>query len=454
MSVGGSALFIHLLNGTHTISPMVFDGTIDASEIHLTASGGHRPRVRLLSDDSSSQRRLTGTGHGRELQASPLLTLFTVETGAPAIHLTGLVLEGPVVVRGSQLFLVNCTLSQPPPSTTSRALQVSGSGTAYAEETVFEGNEQGAVQVTAGSLTMVGCVLRHNRATTGAAMLVTGGIVSVASTVCENNEASASGGALRVDGGTVALSDRTLLRGNKAQLGSSIHLTAQRALTYTLPAPLGRWVFALQGATTTLELGAFDADYPFACSAQPSDRTVHSPRCPVRPSEITLAERTPVPPCKQMQGLLATRTRSRPRVGRSVPISARRVSSVASRRSTPSHVRLAPTARQASPCRSAVKTDPTAAAPSCAARTSARLARLARGAAAGLPTRAPMARTTLKRAPPTSHAACHAQRTRGPSRQAQGAPTSAFASPVFFAATRLRTRPQLAPPAIPVVLAM
>ena len=127
----------------------------------------------------------------------------------------------------------------------------------------------GAIAVGAGSLTLTDSLVRSSSADTGGGMLVTGGTVHVTRCVFELNSASISGGELHVEGGHIELGDRTALFSNVAPRGRSIYfLSSSSAVAkYFLPAPLARWLFISQGITSTLEPGAIDADYPFACSA-------------------------------------------------------------------------------------------------------------------------------------------------------------------------------------------
>ncbi len=257
----GQIVHVALANGTHELAPMVLDGSFGASEIRLEADPAVRPSVRLRPEN-------TEMVSGRRHMQPASLPLFTLLSGAPLIRLAGLRLEGPLNVIGGSLQLANCTVSLNATgvASDSRALLVGG-GVVHIEGTTFENNPAGAVQVIGGNMTMVGGWIQRNRASMGGAMHITGGRVLVASTLLEANEASISGGALQVEGGLVTLSDRTLLQRNAAPTGRSVELTAAHTLFYTLPAPLGRWIFALHGDTVSLDVGAVDAEFPFACNA-------------------------------------------------------------------------------------------------------------------------------------------------------------------------------------------
>lgn len=266
-NITGHILHVSLADGVHVLPPMLFDGSMSsASEIHLEAAGeGAILRPQALATGGQLQSRRLSDGTNASAGDVPFLTLYD---GGPAIRMTRLRIEGVLVVAGGALHLSNCTLAQATTSS-SRVLRVGG-GAVHVEATTFEDNPGGAVEVVAGHLVLVGSWLRRNRASEGGAMFVTGGQVQMSSTVCEGNEASVRGGALFIEGGNVSITDRSLLLDNYAPTGRSVYLASARALvslTYTLPAPLGRWIFILHGTTASLEPGAIDADYPFACNA-------------------------------------------------------------------------------------------------------------------------------------------------------------------------------------------
>lgn len=256
----GQVVHITVGAGAHALVPTIFDGHITASAIYLTAASGITPSVSLPS--TVGRRLQTAVASAQALVAS---ALFTIVQGAPPVHMHGLHIAGPIAMQGGVLYVSNCTLAQRPLAT-SRVLQI-GDGVVYAEDTRFEDNPAGAVAVTSGNLTLVNAIFARNAAHAGAAMHVSGGYVQVKGSVFEANNASVSGGALYINGGHVALTDRTLLTGNIAPYGGSIALAVPQALTYTLPAPLGRWIFAHQGATASIDVGTIDADYPYACNA-------------------------------------------------------------------------------------------------------------------------------------------------------------------------------------------
>ena len=97
---------------------------------------------------------------------------------------------------------------------------------------------------------------------------MTNGQVLLRNSILQANQANESGGALQVDGGEVTLASGTELLDNDAPVGAAISFVAG-SLSYELPAPLGRWVFAewsSRGWLATLNPGDVDSDYPYVCS--------------------------------------------------------------------------------------------------------------------------------------------------------------------------------------------
>ena len=83
------------------------------------------------------------------------------------------------------------------------------------------------------------------------------------------NSASVRGGGLYASGGVVELSNGTLFQANTAPRGqgSSVYVASSSRVSYTLPAPISRWLFIASGRETSLDPGAISADYPFSCPA-------------------------------------------------------------------------------------------------------------------------------------------------------------------------------------------
>jgi predicted outer membrane repeat protein len=141
----------------------------------------------------------------------------------------------------------------------------------------FVGLDGGAILVTAqGTLDVASCEFRRNRADAGGAVRIAafgGGTASFANATFEGNTALEKGGALQVDAGVVVLRTGTLFKDNRVADGASSEYSQSirfsgGQLRYELPAPRAHWVFIPDGSnTSTIALGAIDADYPFPCAA-------------------------------------------------------------------------------------------------------------------------------------------------------------------------------------------
>ena len=230
--------------------------------------------------------------------------LLTLKSGAPPVYMTNLVLLGHLRVEDDSLITLTDCVIEPQSGNTGRRLSIStagravsivGGGEATLRRTILRGHEGGAIAVSGATLTLIECTIRDSKADRGGAILVTGESSSVMIVMSNftRNEGFVSGGALQVcravqtsscaarksfasahisypqvEGGLVSLSDETLIERNEARdgFGISIHLVAPGRLTYTLPAPPGRWLNMKQGATFVLDPGPEDLDFPYACS--------------------------------------------------------------------------------------------------------------------------------------------------------------------------------------------
>ena len=226
--------------GEFSLAPSLFDANMSAATIHLIGNS-------------------TVLGLTPEWRDKPLAT---VRSGAPQIYFSGLTLLAPLRVEaGGRATFRGCTFAN---MSGDRALTVAG-GTALVSGTTFEGNAAGAVVVEGGTLEMDAVSVRTNQARRGAALLVTKGTVLVRNSTLQTNRANVSGGAVQVDGGQVTLASGAALLDNEAPAGAAISI-ASGGLTYELPAPLGRWVFAEEssaGWRQTLKPGNVDSDYPY-----------------------------------------------------------------------------------------------------------------------------------------------------------------------------------------------
>ena len=142
-------------------------------------------------------------------------------------------------------------------------------------------------------------------------MLVTGGHVSIVRSEFVGNRAATAGGAIYATASTLALRDGTVLVRNNATRGHSFFVDTPTApsgseavegaaaadtntgetsspavgITYTLPAPIGRWLPLLEGQRShRLPFGALNSDYPYDCPAGSIGKTLEywsqvSPNC-------------------------------------------------------------------------------------------------------------------------------------------------------------------------------
>ena len=135
------------------------------------------------------------------------------------------------------------------------------------EEAVFENFAGGAVLLEGGSLYLNYCNFTSNNAALGGGLRVTGGYARVWGCMFLQNTATEAGGALYVHGGEVLLGLATVMLSNRAVSGEgrSIALVSG-SVTYQLPTPLGRWIFAPSG-TATIDAGLVNDNYPFPCGA-------------------------------------------------------------------------------------------------------------------------------------------------------------------------------------------
>lgn len=191
--------------GDYLLAPSLFDANTSAAEIWL-----------LGNSTAPTVLRLSPEWLGRPL--------VTVSEGAPPIYFSGLTLLAPILVEaGGHAKLLGCTLAN---VSGDRALTIAGGDAFVSAGTTFEGNSAGAVRVDGGSLEMDAASVRSNRASRGAALLVTSGIVRVSNSTLQTNTAAVSGGAVQVDGGELTLASGTVLLDNQAPAGAAISYAA------------------------------------------------------------------------------------------------------------------------------------------------------------------------------------------------------------------------------------
>jgi len=250
-------------SGVHVLAPVVMSGS----------RGAQVREILVRGEEASVELSASSSADGA---ASPMLT---VTNGAPLLRLQNLHIHGAVRVDGGQVRMENCTMTSTEGGQT-RSLSETDESSAVlpaleilANESdvvvvrsVIEDYPNGAIVLTDGTLLLDSVVLRRNRAAKGGALRVTGGRVSVLGCTMVDNSAEISGGALQVDGGDLQLGNETLLMTNGAPQGVALEFTGG-SLSYSLPAPQGRWILIPTGTTTILEPQSVDVDFPFACSA-------------------------------------------------------------------------------------------------------------------------------------------------------------------------------------------
>ena len=237
----GSPVRIHIRAGRFELAPLVFDQSTSASELWLVGE----PGAELSSD-------------------AP--TLFTLLSGAPPIHLRDLRIASPIAVDAGQLNVLRCTFvpgSGAAQQAAARALSQTGGGVAI-EHATFANLTAGAIALTHGGLSVSDSLFLGNAADDGGAVSVHGGQAVLTRCRLASNSAISRGGALFVEGGITQLRNQTLLQDNTAPTGRSIFFDAGW-LSYTLPAPLARYLFIESGDSLQLPRGAVEVDYPFAC---------------------------------------------------------------------------------------------------------------------------------------------------------------------------------------------
>ena len=194
---------------------------------------------------SSSEIRIVGGSRALlQAPASGPGLLFTVGEGAPVVSLRGLILRGQIAINGSRADVSDCTF-----------------------ESASAATDGGALTMSAGMLAVRESTFTNNRAArNGGAVHIVGGDASFDACRFTGNLAGELGGALHVGGsGRVTLGEATLFTGNAASSGSSMYIHASSALSYRLPAPLGRWIYSMASSSSALT-GAIDSEYPFACA--------------------------------------------------------------------------------------------------------------------------------------------------------------------------------------------
>ena len=239
----------------------------------LNIQGGELDLADCLIESEGQEARSSG---GRALNTQDGEPLLSISDGH--VILTRVVLQGhmsgAISVLAATLTLTECNI-RGNHAPRAGAMHVSQGAMVRVELSNFTDNAAdgngGALMLEGGAnVLMVACSIQGSRAQSGGAMHVDGNsTVQIERSNITHNSAVVSGGALHVDSGRIDLLDRTLLEHNTAPngQGSSIYLTAQSSLRYTLPAPPARYLFIRQGETFELKPGAEDSAFPYLCPA-------------------------------------------------------------------------------------------------------------------------------------------------------------------------------------------
>ena len=283
--VPGAPRRVELGAGTHALDATLrIDATTTGgvSELWLvgagTADGGAAATVAAPPPGATRRRRRLSNGTASDDNGGAAVAATISVVGSVVVHLQGLVLRGAhgtaaiAASGGATLVLHGCELRN---ASGTSAMQLSGEGTVVtAYNSTFVGNEAsdagGAALVSDGArLEVSDGAFSGNRAARGGALAVTGAHsrARVAASLMEANVATEAGGALHVAaGGAVVLANTALLSGNVAPSGGSVWLHDAAAVSYELPAPLGRWMQAIGGVATLAPRPEGYGDLPYACA--------------------------------------------------------------------------------------------------------------------------------------------------------------------------------------------
>ena len=249
----GSLLVMRLSAGEHSVG----DGLVLNASLTLS-------QLRIIATTNASI-------------TSSASTLITVRAGAPPVELQGLGLNGQIRIEDGTVEIADCRFDSTSERTRRRlqiqakvrALLISG-GSVSISDTVFEGLQAGAIEVSGGTLAVNTSAFQSNQAESGGALLITGGDVRVQNSKFVDNKATGgpgSGGAFRVIGlnANLELATLTEITGSKGFGGS---VASDVAWTYILPAPLAHYVSnPEQDGLALNSAGTFDYNYPIPCAA-------------------------------------------------------------------------------------------------------------------------------------------------------------------------------------------
>jgi hypothetical protein len=143
----------------------------------------------------------------------------------------------------------------------------------------------GALLMSGGEVSFADCTLEHNTASSSGGVpasqyskrssLPTHGCLSLAGRcflIVSETSRPKMAGAMHINGGTVRLMNRSLVRQNSAPGGSAaVSVSNGATLQYSLPAPAGRYIncnvkcYGTEPSQSVTGPNAIDDDYPSAC---------------------------------------------------------------------------------------------------------------------------------------------------------------------------------------------
>ena len=272
----GKPVRLELSSGTYAVGalPLRLDN-VTASELWIVGGDGV---VLDLSHAAGlggggGRRLLSGGAVGGTAAAATAL----IVGGGVTVHLERITLQGArgsslINVTGGRLRLVSCVVRG---ASGASAIVVGDGGELEAVDSRFEDNT--AIDHMGGAVALVGAgtfyalrsTFSRNSATRGGALAVLdpGALASLVGSTLEGNIATRDGGAIYATAGATTLANGTLLRGNQCGAdsdGAGLFLSADAAVAYELPAPLGRWVLA-DGGVAPLPQGGY-GELPYACA--------------------------------------------------------------------------------------------------------------------------------------------------------------------------------------------
>ena len=211
--------------------------------VHLAIAGIHQLGPTDAHFDAitvASEVWLEGHGSGAELiSGGP--TLLSITHGAPHVNIEGITFRGHVRIEGSTVNMSNCSFL-PQALSIRRGLLVSG-GAVHLQQIQMALLLFGALEMFEGVVIIADSGFMFNLAAHGGAVLVHGGILTLIRCIFDHNSATEAGGAIAINGGSVLLSNQTVLQQNYAPQGSTLYLNSSSAhVNYGLPAPLGHWI--------------------------------------------------------------------------------------------------------------------------------------------------------------------------------------------------------------------